>query len=263
MRTALTMASVLLATGCGGSSSAPESPTNLLPPSPQAHSPGGIWFVPGAPETAVTMFIAESGVLKVFDAGWLGTGAVIVTNGNEVAGSYDAIRPGVTSDPRELQRSCDTSGTVNARVSLTLTLSCEDGIGARDERTLTFMYEARYERASSLATIAGNYAVPISALTNTLSISTNGVIFGAFRNGGANCTANGLVEVIDPDFTIYGIEMTLSACTGGAAVFFEGVTLSGLLIGEAPGAAAGAFLLLASITVDDGVQIYSLLYERV
>lgn len=268
MRTALTTAMLILAAGCGGggggSGGAVAQPAPAAPAAPAAAngSAGGIWFVPGTPETAVTMFIAESGLLWLFDQGWIGTGAVIVVNGAEVAGSFERIELNfVTANPRETRQSCEITGTVQTRTSLSLTILCEDWQSATVAREFDFLYDARYGRDSSLDAIAGNYTVPIAALTNTLSINNDGAVFGMFQNGGADCTVNGRVELIDPDFTIYGVELTLSLCAGSAGAFYDGETLSGLIIAEVGGQVPGAFLLLASFTVDGGLAVYSLLYE--
>jgi len=270
MRAALTAASLIVAAGCGGGGGgAGSAVTQPNPPAPPASpvvpaSAGGIWFVPGTPETAVTLFVAENGELKIFDQGWFGTGAVIVTNGTEVAGSYERVLVQfVTTEPRSTRESCEVTGIVTPHAALSLTIGCKDRQGETVERTFAFNYDARYEQTSSLDAIAGNYKVPIAPQTHTLSISNNGEIFGTFHSGGsASCTVNGRIELVDPDFTIYGIELTLASCTGLAAPYYNNGTLSGLVVAEPGGVADGAFLMLAVLTTDDGgFAVYSLIYE--
>ena len=264
-RAALTVAGLVLSSGCGGGSNPGPTTQPATPPAapPASTSAGGIWFVPGTLETAATLFISEDGLLKIFDQGWLGTGAVIVTSGSEVAGSYERIKlQGVTTDPREFRQSCEISGTAQTRASLSLTILCEDWQGVTiGPRTLAFLYDPNYERESSLEAIAGNYAAPSEVLANTLSISSNGVVFGAFQNGGANCTVNGSIEIIDRDFTFYSIDLTLSLCTGIAAGVYDGKTMNGLVVAEPSGVAPGAFLMLTSLAVDAGLTMFSMIYE--
>lgn len=170
---------------------------------------------------------------------------------------------GVTTDPRTFQQICEIAGTVNERVSLSLTISCVDGTGARDDHAHDFVYDASYEGGSSLSTISGNYVVPANVIENMLSINSDGTIFGIFQPGGTSCAVNGLAGLIDSEFTIYRIEMTLSSCIGPASAILGGVTMHGLSIAEPSEGATDAFRLLISASFDgSGLAVFDQSYER-
>ena len=255
----LALCTALMA-GCGGSSNTPSNPAPIV-----SQSPGGIWVVEGTPEPVATMFVAESGEINTIESLWFGAGAVIVTNGNEVSGSYERhLSMGVTTDPRTFQQDCEITGTVNERVSLSMTINCVDGTGAREQHSYELTYDSDYEGGSSLSTIAGNYAVPANVITNMLSINSDGTIFGTFQPGSTSCTVNGLAELIDPEFTIYRIETTLSSCIGPAAEFFEDARMRGLAIAEPSVAETATFRLLISAAFDGGnLVVYVQSYSRV
>ena len=63
-----------------------------------------------------------------------------------------------------------------------------------------------YDRDSSLVELAGTY---ISGNT-TLTIDNQGEIF--YQQ--SSCAGSGKAELIDPDFNMYRMEITIEACTG-------------------------------------------------
>ena len=227
-------------------------------------SAGGIWALP-AGATSSSFIISEDGELIVTDtAPAFGAGAVVVTNGNAVSGSYTLHTLQVTpSSPRVPEPECSIDGTVAERASLAVTVSCEDADGNVTERRLSFVFVPDYSRPSSLDDIAGNYTLTFNQDTNSLSISSTGEIFGMFHNGGTNCVVNGTAEIIDPRFAPLRFTFEFSNCTG-AFDEFEGVTMSGLGmrsfgITDAPGS---IFLVIVG-NIEDRFRFFSMLYEPV
>ena len=251
---------IFVIAACGGSDG--EKQTSRQPPAgPAAQSPGGIWHVIGGPGESVTMLIAETGELDVIDVGpAFGAGAVIVNDGDQLVGSYDtrSVQTSPTPTTSGLDPSCDIEGTLVERVAIKAMLRCVDSDGGETTRTVGMAYDALYEPGSTLAEIAGNYTLSFRSQTNVLNINSDGVIFGMLDNG-ASCTVNGKVEIIDPRFNLYRFELLLSSCHVRPSL--EGQTFRGLAFRNAPGLADGAFLLLATGTVDGRLEFFSLGYE--
>jgi hypothetical protein len=230
--------------------------------------------IPAAGES-ITFYIAETGELiaQMSAPGatpptfGFGSGAVIVNNPNDVAGTY-TLRS-LPSGPVILgvappQQTCTLDGTVTERSLLQVTLSCTDGAGIAAERTFNMLYNPAYDADSALADIAGNYTFPPKPQTNTLNINASGVVFGTLDNG-PNCTVNGQVQIIDARFNLYRFEIQLSLCQGPIGQLYEGTTFRGFAARNLPGMRPGAFILLLTSTGTIGgpFQFFSLLYERV
>ena len=77
-----------------------------------------------------------------------------------------------------------------------------------------------YDRDSSLANLAGTY---ISGGSTTLTIDDQGEIF--YQQ--SSCAGSGKAELIDPDFNMYRMEITIEGCTGNT-VHAPGRLFSGL-----------------------------------
>lgn len=262
MKRTILLAILITAFGCGGGGSSSPQPAQDVPPQETLQSAGGIWAAPGAPDVAVTIYITEDGRMRIFDSGpRLGVGAAVVTNGNEVSGSYEVLELIAFGTVTH----CEFEGTVSTRTSLVLDVTCTDANDVITERSLSFFYDSGYERDSSLAEIAGNYEDPPLGvpLSNSLSISSNGVIFGHFQNGGADCTVNGQVGVIDASFAPLEVELNLSLCAGILGSAFEGTTLEGLILNNVPGSPADSFLMLVSGMAGGTLRIFSMLFVEV
>jgi hypothetical protein len=283
MHVILLLASAVLAAGCSGGGNKDSRTSN--PPSSgtqgTAQSAGGIWSGFPAVNESITLYIAETGELMAQTATIgttpptlaFGTGAVIVNNPNDVAGTY-RLRS-LPSGPifgLPSEKTCAMDGTVTERSLLQVDISCTDSAGATTNQTVTLLYNPAYELDSSLAEIAGNYTVPFRPQTNTLNINASGVVFGMLDNG-LNCTVNGQVQVIDAHFNLYRFQIQLSLCQGIVGQSYEGAIFRGLAARNLPGMPAGAFLLLLSGAPNSFVigpippipsfQFFSLLYERV
>jgi len=67
-------------------------------------------------------------------------------------------------------------------------------------------FSSQYNRASSLATIAGNYGPGSLALT----ISSDGVL--SAQDSGTGCTINGNVTTIDTNYNMHSVTLTTMNC---------------------------------------------------
>ena len=264
------LATVTACGGGGGASPAASPPQQNPPAAPPANkSAGGIWHGISTSNETVTLFVAENGDLRAIVATGppatpttnppaFGSGAILVT-GDQLTGAYDLKRLGSISVPPAPNESCNLTGTVNERVSLSLSLECTDAAGIARSATVTMGYDSDYERDSSLALIAGNYTLSFRPLTNVLSINTNGTLFGTYDNS-FKCTVNGSVALIDSAYNLYRFAWQLSACQSPFARF-EGATFSGLGYREPRGAPQGSFIVLLTGIVDERLEAASVLYQ--
>ena len=129
----------------------------------------------------VTLFVAENGDLRAIvttgapgvpttNPPGFGSGAILVT-GDQLTGAYDLKRLGSFGVPPEPNESCVLTGTVNERISLSLSLECTDAAGTARSASVTLGYDSDYERDSSLALIAGTTRC-LSVRSRTCSAST-------------------------------------------------------------------------------------------
>jgi hypothetical protein len=187
-----------------------------------------------------------------------GSGALLVT-GSQLTGMYDMKRLGSITAPLGTSESCALTGTVNERVSLSVSLECTDAAGGARSATVTLGYDFDHDRDSSLALIAGNYTLSFRPLTNVLSIDSNGTLFGMYDNS-FRCTVNGSVALIDPAYNLYRFTWQLSACQP-PFTRFEGVTFSGLGYREPRGTPQGSFILLLTGIVDGRLEAVSIVFQ--
>jgi hypothetical protein len=252
--------------GCGGGGSA--TPPSLQPPAvpPTQESAGGIWFGRDSTLAPVTIYAAENGEAKISlsPAGAIvpsfGTGSIALTGGSALEAAFEvsaALTPG--SLPTE-DLACSLTGMLVSRQSLSGDLTCSDAFGIVYDESLELLFDPNYERPSSLAAIAGNYTVPLRPATNSLNIATDGTISGLYDNG-PQCAVNGLVEVIDPDYSLLAVDWTFSACTGPLGIF-EGVEMSGFALETpAPTAPPGSYYFLLTGQAALGLYAVSMLFE--
>ncbi|HUL82207.1 MAG TPA: hypothetical protein VL131_08690 [Gammaproteobacteria bacterium] len=238
-------------------------PVAQPPPAPPAagnKSAGGIWHGFSTSNETLTLFIAETGDLRVQDVMGLppsgplplsGAGAVLVT-GDQLAGAFDTGRPFST-----FSEHCELTGTVVERVSLSITLDCTDSTGVKRSPTLILGYDTGYDGGSSLASLAGNYTFALKA-TNVLNIDGNGVIFGVYDNA-PNCTVNGTAKIVDARYNLYAIEWRMSLCQA-PFVQYEGATMSGYGTMNLRGQPPKSLLLLLTGVVAGHMESSSLLY---
>lgn len=225
-RNLVTALSITVAS-CGGSSAPSGPPPSPSPPTGLAFSPGGHWSTDHQ-GSQVNFYISETGSVRaVIETApatipLIGAGSVGVTPSGSVSGSLQAA----DDQPTGGELGCALTGTLAERVSLELEVTCSDDGGIVYDEMLSMTYQPGYELDSSLAGIAGNYRKSISIGPNSLNIAADGTIFGVW-NTGNQCTVNGLVSVIDPDYNLFDVEWRFSDCSGPFPSFGD-AALTGL-----------------------------------
>lgn len=131
------------------------------------------------------------------------------------------------------------------------------------DETLSMRPQPGYEVDSSLADIAGNYTLSISAspATNSLNIAADGTIFGMWDSG-QQCAVNGLFSVIDPDYNFLGVEWRFSNCSG-PFLYFEEAELTGLAIQRTSSSwPAGTYSFILTGESDQGFAVVVVTYVQ-
>jgi hypothetical protein len=238
---------------CGGGSS-PGS----MEPTP---SPGGHWSTVHQ-GSQVNFYIAETGIVRAVietDPATIpivGAGTVSSTATGSVSGSLQASG----DQPIGNELGCALSGALEERMSLELVVSCSDDTGIVYDETLSMTPQPGYEVDSSLADIAGNYTLSISAAPNSLNIAADGTVFGMWDTVGQQCTVNGLVSVIDSDHNFLGIEWQFSNCSG-PVLHFEEAELTGLAIQRTSSSwPAGTYSFILTGMSDKGFTVVVVTY---
>ena len=234
---AIVLIGLLIMSCGGGGSGAPGAQVPNLPPG-SVQSPGSHWFVLDNNSDPVHLYISETGkvrsnfyVTAVTDGPTFGAGSVAITGTDTVYGELQArgIQPAGGSSPVDL--SCTLSGTVRERSTLVLDIVCSDSAGIVYDENFTMTPQPDYGAGSSLDNIAGNYTLPFRPGTNILNIIADGTLFGMYHNG-ANCTVNGVVSMIDADYSFLDVEWTMTNCTDPIGIY-EGAVVSGFAM-ESP-----------------------------
>jgi len=225
-----TLLALALLAGCGGGGG--SSPPPPPPPPPNA-SPGGIWV--GTDVTAgepVLGLAAENGDLFFSSEGLTSGGVYYVgrftTQGNAINADVVAILPPLSIYPdRATSGTGSLGGRIVERTSIAGAVvintdpatSIAGGQTFSDSLALTF--SSQYNRASSLATIAGDYGGGSLAL----SISSAGTLLAQDSNSG--CTLTGTVATIDLNYDMYAVSLAAMGCAGEFGVP-DGSELTGL-----------------------------------
>lgn len=229
----------LLLAGCGGGGRNGAPITQSPPPPPATvQSPGSQWFVLDNNSNPVHLYISETGdvrsvfhVAAVTDGPTFGAGSVDITGADQVNGVLQArgIQPAGGRAPVDL--ACTLSGTVRERSTLTVNIVCSDNNGIVYDEDFTMTPQPGYRAGSSLDAIAGNYTWPTRPATNMLNIAADGTLFGMYHNG-ANCTVNGVVSIIDANYSFLAVEWTMESCTDPFGIY-EGAVMTGFAM-ESP-----------------------------
>ena len=258
--------------GGGGSGRNSPPPPAPAPPPPVVgpQSPGGVWFGMDSGGENVSMFITEAGALRVImrvpgaQFPSFGGGDVSVASNDTLSGSFQLegaldINTGIQAE----DLSCSISGTVAESTSLAAAVLCSDSLGVVIDDMLNLTYDNEsYERGSSLEALAGNYTLGFNPATNSLNVAADGTIFGMYDNG-AQCTVNGTAIIIDPQYSMFDVRWTFSACSG-LLDFFEGVEMSGVALESPPQAnRPGSYYFLLTGQTVNGLFAVSVVYEPV
>ena len=212
-----------LLSACGGGGDGGDG-ANPLPPSANV-SPGGIWAGIKSGGEAVVVVVTETGRFHLFTGfGNQGAGVLSVSNGNDVSANFQLVTSlfGASFPDGTTLSDCTLSGTVRERKTMSVTGDCTTTAGLQFPITGTPLeYISIYERASSLAIIAGMYEHGGSVI----DIAADGMIFA--QDGFTNCVINGQVNIIDSAFNAYDFQYGYSSCTGPDADL-NGATFVGI-----------------------------------
>lgn len=218
-----TVCAVAVVAGCGGGSGGGTGSDGGS--SVQNASPGGIWSGTDSVSGLQVMGIVDEGgdlhFIRSDGVQYIGTAA---TNGNSVSATVQGITPlGTAFADGSTSGSGSVSGTIQQRVSMSLTTTFTTSAGSVSNGTLDLTFNSLYNMASSLTTIAGNYT---DAATGTVvSVSADGSV--SAQDATSGCVFNGTVSVINSSYNAYKIQGMYASCTGTSAVL-NGVSLSGL-----------------------------------
>ena len=200
------------------------------PPPPAATNAGGIWEGSAtASETSLDFagVITEDGRGRFIDEG--GT-QYIVSNLSGDDGSLTAdilaIAPfGMTF----LDGSSVTTGSFSATVVERETWSGDYSLATGESGTVSLTYNAIYERDSSLDKLTGMWDEEFGVLT----FDPDGSFFEQDSFG---CVFDGQATIIDAEYNVYDLSMTVSMCDdadgdySGLAVLVDSTTTEDLLI---------------------------------
>lgn len=203
----IVIASALVGCSSGGSSPNGE----FMSSSARSASPGGFWVGADSDGEDVIAIVSEDG-LFYFLAGRFaeGSGLLTVINGESVNGVLQLPeQPGFEFPNEKLSRDCKLTGSVAERDFMTLDVQCRTEENQQVLTTLELNYDNRYERDSSLATIAGDYSYTAGMV---LSIDAIGSVFG--QDSVAGRVINGQVTAINTAFNLYGVEWSNVCCVG-------------------------------------------------
>ena len=229
MRHLVLLAVLGLLAACGGGSgsgTSGSSTSSSAPAAPVANAAiGGIWSgTDVATGLSLLGLIDEAGefhFLRSDNAQYIGT---ISSAGNAITGSVEGYTQMGTIYPDGSTHGTGTlSGTVAARTSLSGTVVFRTDAGANTTNAVTLNFQSSYNRASSLATISGNYLDPSSG--DVVSVTASGV--ATWFDAATRCSGFGTVSIISATYNVYRIQWAYMGCTGGSAVL-NGVSFAGL-----------------------------------
>ena len=222
-------------------------------------SPAGLWGSANSDGEGILLLVTETGRFHLYTQfGKQSAGVLSMRNGNEVSVDLQFIanQSGPYFADDTTLSNCTLSGTVDKPQYQVWTMSlngnCTTTAGLQFQfAEMPFVYSLLYERASSLATIAGLYEDLKGAV---IEIFTDGLIFA--QDPVTNCVINGQASIIDTTFNAYDFQLTYSNCTGPDADL-NGATFVGIgylngpgspidliapVIGEVDGELVGRFL---------------------
>jgi hypothetical protein len=221
--TGLRRATALLAAVILGSCGGGGGGTTIVPTDA---SPGGIWSgTDSLSGLAVTGLVTEAGEFHVIRSDNVQFFGTLNVSRNSVSGNFTGVTPvGFVFPDGSATGTGTISGTVQERVSASLATSFRTSRGTTSASNLLLTFNALYNRASSLATIAGNYLDPVT--NAVINVNSNGVVFaqGAVATG---CIITGTISVINAMFNAYRVQYTFSSC-GTPYAILNGPTANGL-----------------------------------
>jgi len=150
---------------------------------------------------------------------YVGTATV---SGNSINAIFDGFTQIGTAFADQTTHGTGTvSGSIQQRSSLTLNTQFTTDGGTSASGTLNLTFDTLYNRASSLAAIAGNY----SSNGEVVTVDSNGNVFAQDPTSG--CVTNGTVSIINASYNAYKVQFSYADCAGQYSVL-NGLTFSGM-----------------------------------
>jgi len=175
----------------------------------QAESIGGVWNGTDASGQSFVGLADEAGEFHLIgDDGTQYVGAAVTMGDAVAANAHRLVRPGRSGGSH--YEPVSLKGTVQQRVSLSLTLAPAAADRSFAPETLSLQFNPVYDNPSSLTLFAGDYMDPASG--NSITVTGSGSIF--WRDSSNGCLADGSVSVIDARYDLYEVQFSYSACQG-------------------------------------------------
>ena len=212
------LACIFLLFGCGGgdsSSTTPSPPPVVIPPPPPPPvptNPGGIWHGVMYDQVEFSSIwleaiFTETGEGRFFD----GNGTMYIVsnvsgNDGDITMDFTAVAEG---DYAFWDGSTFNAGTI--RGTIVERVSFEGyyqicGVSVCMTWRISLKYDAEYERDSSLAKLEGMWD---QSGFGILTFNADGTFF---EQNVIGCVYDGQASIIDPDYNVYALVMTISLC---------------------------------------------------
>jgi hypothetical protein len=202
MRKGLFLGVVVVASlqGCGGGGG------GAAPPAPQLTDLSGIWEGTASTEETTMEFsgvVTGNGESRFID----GFGAqYIITS---ATGTDGEIRLGLTAMSRPglefMDGSTRTTGTFTGTVVERSTVEGSYTLASGETGVVSVVYNPIYERDSSLAKLTGPW-------DETLGVQVFDPDGTFFEQDGFGCVYQGRASILNPDYNVYAMTMTISLC---------------------------------------------------
>jgi hypothetical protein len=201
------LVSCLIISSCGSGGGGNSSPS----PNSSTQSIAGIWigtFTSSVTNSTynVTGLIDESYNARFADPdNLLQYSGVVSINGNSFSSTATAYAPSGYTFPDDSQvGTVNISGSFSEKTSINGTYT---GVG--DTGVFFLNYSALYERASSLALVAGTWSGTVLGYTNTITVDSSGNVSGDSSSG---CTYTGNVGIVDSSYNAYNVTLNINNC---------------------------------------------------
>lgn len=192
----------------GGSSDTASAPVPVV-----NEKMGGIWegtSTSGGNSQTLIGVTTDDGRFRFLSLDTSGqfVGTINVSNQNQISGSGVGIAPvGSTWTDGSTAISIDLSGAISERVSFTGTWSASTG----EEGDFNLNFDDIYNEDSSISTVQGTWTSfdEFANATGSYTIDSDGGINGQDNSG---CVYGGSLSIIDSNFNVYDITLTVSNC---------------------------------------------------
>jgi hypothetical protein len=183
--------------GGGGTTAPPAVPTNA----------GGIWdgtSTAGGQTIALTGVVTENGEGRFFDDN--GTQYIVSSmSGNDGSITMNVMAVAQFGFVFE-DGSTVTTGTLSGTIVERASFNGDWSLATGESGTLSMTYDPLYERDSSLSKLEGMWG------ENSFGITIFDPDGSFFEEDIFGCVFNGQTSIIDPDYNVYEMNMTISLC---------------------------------------------------